>query len=223
DCRDCGSHAGAAPARRSEMTVGYPLKPLYPPDWCKRRSGAPAPGLSSPPSLSEGEVLQSLLPEWLQSRPDQVHPARNRACGMRQHDGGQSLRPFHACLAKAARILSQPEPKLSSVPLFLKRLPQSSQSLQRSALFFSCELCGLLIPSPVELSSGGDSLSLPGQIIHFERDGRGIDHRRDAHDIVDLILAEAAVNDHLLVRAHAHLAAVDRAHRQTEEFEVRLA
>ncbi len=51
-------------------------------------------------------------------------------------------------------------------------------------------------------------------------DRRGVDGRRDADGVVDVLLGQPAREHHLLVRAHAVLAAVDGAHRQAEQLEV---
>src|SRR5216684_6005863 len=57
----------------------------------------------------------------------------------------------------------------------------------------------------------------------LERHRRRVDRRGDPHRVVDAIRGEPAVRHRLLVGAHAHLAAVDRAHREGHQLEVGLA
>src|SRR4051794_34210123 len=56
--------------------------------------------------------------------------------------------------------------------------------------------------------------------LQLERDGGGVHDRGDAHRVEDVVFAEPAVEDGLLVGADAHLAAVDGADREREELEI---
>jgi hypothetical protein len=47
-----------------------------------------------------------------------------------------------------------------------------------------------------------------------------VNHRSDPHGVVDLVLTQSPLRDHVLVRANARFAAVDRADRQREQLEV---
>src|SRR5215475_4425054 len=55
---------------------------------------------------------------------------------------------------------------------------------------------------------------------HLQRDGGGLDRRGDPDRVMNMVFTEAARRNHLLVRADAGLAAVDRADRKTEQLEI---